>query len=100
MKALNQNKAISYLAVFAVILALLLFTTVRLSPVATDSAALNQVNYKQRVMKIDAVVCVSLAPCVIALAPVVEPAFSAEPSSAPLFRHQARYFNRPPPVFA
>jgi hypothetical protein len=97
---MKNNRAISYLAVSAVVLALLFFTTVRISPVATDAAALNQVNHKQRVMKIDVAVCIDLAPRVIAFLPLVGPIFPAESRSIPVVRPRSQHFNRPPPALA
>ncbi len=98
MSGLNKPRLIAHLAVFSVVLALLFFTTVRVSPIATDSASLNKVNLKQRNLNIDVAVAISLAPYIVPFVPVAVDSISARSESISLLHLDDQFVNRPPPV--
>jgi hypothetical protein len=99
MNSLRNHRLIAPAAVFAVVLALLFFTTVRVSPITTDSASLNKVNLKQRNLKIDVAVPVSLSPYVVSFVPVIEEDIPHYGELVPSLQFDGQYFNRPPPAF-
>lgn len=100
MCSLRKPGLIANLAVFAVVFALLFFTTVRVSPVATDSVSLHKVNLKQRNLKFDSAVCLVVPQQVVSRVEAIE-SFVLMPSQPePLGQFQSPHFNRPPPSLA
>jgi hypothetical protein len=98
MNTLRNHRLVAHAAVFAVVLALLFFTTVRVSPITTDSASLSKVNLKQRNLKIDVAVSVSLLPVVVSFVPTLEERVAPSDQTVASSRFDGQYFNRPPPA--